>query len=377
MKNKQFINAVLILIISILIGSCGGDKLKKLKKERDAINKEIAKKNTEIEKINAEIEKLEPTVDNPVLVSIQTIQNQAFRHYIDLQSNVKTDQDVMVYPEFAGTLRLSVKEGQHVSAGQIIGEINDGGISQQLAQAKIQANLAQTAFNKQKNLWNQNIGSEIQFLQAQTNSEAAQKQINAIQAQLSRTKIKAPFSGTIDQLIVQTGQVVAPGMPIMKMVSLGQMKVEADVPENYISKVKNGSLVSVEIPNLNKTIESRISKVGSSINPSNRTFNIEVPIANRDGSIKPNLMAKIRILDYSNPNSISVPTNIIKQDAANNYFVYTVSKINGKNGSAQKTLITKGQSSGNQTEVLGGLKMNDLVIIEGSNNMSEGRKVSF
>lgn len=376
----MFKGSLSIFTIVLLLASCSSDnasKLKELKKERDNVNKDITKLNKEIEEINKKIEKLEPTINEPVLVTTQEVSYQAFNHYIDLQSNVKTDQDVMVYPEFAGTLRLSIKEGQHVGAGQVIGEINDGGISQQLAQAKIQANLAQTAFNKQKALWEQNIGSEIQFLQSKTNAEAAQRQVNAIQAQLGRTKIKAPFSGTIDQLLVQSGQVVAPGMPILKIVSLGQMKIEADVPENYIAKVKSGSPVSIEIPNLNQKIESRVSKVGSSINPSNRTFNIEVPISNKNGAIKPNLMAKIKILDYSNPNSISVPTNIIKQDAANNYFIYTVNNINGKIGTAKKTLITKGQSSENLTEVLGGLKMNDIVIIEGANSMSEGRSVNF
>ncbi len=374
MKKIQIVTLMTFAILAIQ--SCG-DKVAKLKKERDELNKEMASLNEKLEEVNAELDKLEPMKVEALLVSAQTLQPQTFEHFVDLQSSVKTDQDVMIYPEFAGTLKLYVREGQHVSSGQIIGEINDGGISQQLGQAKAQANLAQTAFKKQESLWKQNIGSEIQYLQSKTNAEAAQKQVAAIQAQLGRTKIKAPFSGTIDKVIIQNGQVVAPGMPIIQLVSLGQMKVEADVPENYISSVKQGSDVQIEIPNLNKKLQSKIVKVGSSINPSNRTFNIEVHIPNTDGTIKPNLMAKIKILDYKNPNAFVVPTQVVKQDAKNNFYVYTISKINKNEGVAKKTIIVKGKSSGNQTEVLMGLSPNDKVIIEGANNMSEGRKVKF
>lgn len=367
---------VIFIALALIVMSCG-NKLENLKKERASISKEVADLNQKLESIDAEIEKLEPSIEEAILVSAQNVQESIFEHFVDLQSSVKTDQDVMIYPEFAGTLKLYVREGQHVSSGQIIGEINDGGISQQLGQAKAQANLAQTAFKKQESLWKQNIGSEIQYLQSKTNAEAAQKQVAAIQAQLGRTKIKAPFSGTIDKVIIQNGQVVAPGMPIIQLVSLGQMKVEADVPENYISSVKQGSDVQIEIPNLNKKLQSKIVKVGSSINPSNRTFNIEIHIPNTDGTIKPNLMAKIKILDYKNPNAFVVPTQVVKQDAKNNFYVYTISKINKNEGVAKKTIIVKGKSSGNQTEVLMGLSPNDKVIIEGANNMSEGRKVKF
>jgi RND family efflux transporter MFP subunit len=371
------IQLITLLICSVFaIQSCG-DKVSKLKKEREELNKELAFLNEKLEEINGEIDKLEPMKVEALLVSAETMQLQNFEHFVDLQSSVKTDQDVMMYPEFAGTLKLYVREGQQVRAGQIIGEINDGGISQQLGQAKAQANLAQTAFKKQESLWKQNIGSEIQYLQSKTNAEAAQKQVAAIQVQLGRTKLKAPFSGTIDKVIIQNGQVVAPGMPIIQLVSLGQMKVEADVPENYISSVKQGSDVRIEIPNLNKKLQSKIVKVGSSINPSNRTFNIEIHIPNTDGTIKPNLMAKIKILDYKNPNAFIVPTQVVKQDAKNNFYVYTISKINKNEGVAKKTIIVKGKSSGNQTEVLMGLSPNDKVIIEGANNMSEGRKVRF
>jgi RND family efflux transporter MFP subunit len=374
MRKIQIITLLICTVFAIQ--SCG-DKVSKLKKEREELNKELAFLNEKLEEVNGEIDKLEPMKVEAVLVSAETMQLQNFEHFVDLQSSVKTDQDVMMYPEFAGTLKLYVREGQQVRAGQVIGEINDGGISQQLGQAKAQANLAQTAFKKQEALWKQNIGSEIQYLQSKTNAEAAQKQVAAIQVQLGRTKLKAPFSGTIDKVIIQNGQVVAPGMPIIQLVSLGQMKVEADVPENYISSVKQGSDVRIEIPNLNKKLQSKIVKVGSSINPSNRTFNIEIHIPNTDGTIKPNLMAKIKILDYKNPNAFIVPTQVVKQDAKNNFYVYTISKINKNEGVAKKTIIVKGKSSGNQTEVLMGLSPNDKVIIEGANNMSEGRKVKF
>jgi RND family efflux transporter MFP subunit len=371
--NKSIIIFSSIFLILI---SCKNDNLKELKKQRDEIGKEIDKQNEKLAKVNEEISKIETVVVQEAIIPY-TLSSQSFQHAIDIQSNVTTDQDVMIYPEFAGTLNWLVSEGQRVTKGQVIAAINDGGMSSQLQQVKIQADLAKAAFEKQQRLWNEKIGSEIQYLQSKTAYESAQKQISMMQSQLGRTKVKAPFSGTIDNHMMQSGQVVAPGIPIGKIVNLGNMKITADVSEQYIQKVKTGSLVNISIPTVNQNFQGRISRVSNSINPSNRTFGIEIPIQNRDGMVKPNMTAKISIIDYQNQNTIVVPNAAIQTNAKGEKFVYTLTKINGKSAFAEKTMVSIGQANNEFSEILIGLKVGDIVVKEGSKTIIEGTEVKF
>jgi RND family efflux transporter MFP subunit len=373
MKNIVIASVTLVFFA---VGCGNKNDINSLKKEREAISKEIAKLNDKLAILNDKIEKIEP-IDNTTLTKVETVSFSNFEHYVEIQSNVKTDQELILYPEFAGVLKLNVTEGQQVSKGQVIATINDGGLSQQLAQAKAQASLAKSAFEKQQNLWTQHIGSEIQYLQAKTNHESAQKQVSAIQMQLGKTKMLAPFSGTIDQTMMQSGQVVAPGVPVMKIVSTGNLKIKADVPDVYIGKVKVGTKAQIEIPNIMDHFNGTISRVSSSVNPMNRSFVVELPLANPKGEIKPNLMAKIKINDYRNSNAIVVPTNVIKQDANNEYYVLVAQQMNNSKAIAKKVNIKRGESSEGMTEVLGGLNIGDKVIVEGATNLSEGSKIKF
>lgn len=369
---------IIILAVISFIG-CNNKEAKNLKtlmSQRDELSKTIEKQNTELAKINEEIAKLQKVDSREAIVPF-TIAYQPFQHTIDIQSNVTTEQDVMIYPEFAGTLSWNAKEGQQVAKGQVIASISDGGMSSQLQQVKIQADLAKTAFEKQERLWNDKIGSEIQYLQAKTAYEAAQKSVSMVQSQLGRTKVKAPFSGTIDNQIMQSGQVVAPGVPIGKIVNLENMKVTADVSEQFISKVKTGTMVNISIPNINEKIQGRIARVSNSINSNNRTFSIEIPISNRGGLIKPNMTAKINIIDYQNTNSIVVPNAAIQTNAAGNKYVYTLSQINGHSALATKSMISIGQVNSDVTEVLFGLKPGDIVIKEGSKSIVDKSSVKF
>lgn len=369
-------NSISLILILVLI-SCGNKENKNLTaltKKRDELSKSIDKQNTELAKINDEIAKLQK-VDSRESIISQTIALQPFQHTIDIQSNVSTEQDVMIYPEFAGTLNWLVREGQQVAKGQVIASINDGGMSSQLQQVKIQADLAKTAFEKQARLWKDNIGSEIQYLQAKTAYEAAQKSISAMQSQLGRTKVKAPFSGTIDNQMMQSGQAVAPGVPIGKIVNLGNMKVTADISEQYITKVKVGTLVNINIATINQNIQGKITRVSNSINPSNRTFGIEIPVSNQGGMIKPNMSAKINIIDYQNRNAIAVPNASIQTNAAGEKYVYTLSQINGNSALATKSKIVLGQSNSDFTEVLMGLKVGDMIIKEGSKSIVDKSQI--
>lgn len=339
------------------------------------------------------------------VVSVQVMAPSSFVHNVEIQGNVTTDQDVMVQPQFAGTLSLYVKEGQFVNRGQVIGRVADGGLNDQYKQAQISvstvkaqlgaaqsnANLARIAFEKQSALWRQKIGSEFQYLQAKANYEAAQKQVsglqsqvastqsaaNAVKANLAKTAIVAPFSGVVDEVVTQNGQVVSPGVNIIKLISLGTMKVEANVPETYLAKVRPGTGVKVFIPTLNKTLSSSVRLVGNYINPANRTFRVEIPISSQGGVIKPNLLAQVRIEDYVNPNALQLPSQYIYEDAAHRNYVFVAVNSNGKDAVAKKIFVNTGEKSENAVEITTGLKAGDVVITDGSKNLVDGQKVKI
>jgi membrane fusion protein, multidrug efflux system len=313
------------------------------------------------------------------LVTVLTLKDTIFNHYLDIQGNVDTKENILVQPEMPGTLTaLNVKAGQRVGRGQILGRVDDGGMSQQVASIETQYQLAKTTFERQKNLWNQKIGSEIQFLQAQTQMISLQKQVSQAKAQLAKTLIRAPFSGTIDEVFVERGQVVsASPQGLMRIVNLNNMFVSTSVPETYIGKLKVGTEVDVFLTSLGKTYKGKVRQVGNYINPNNRSFGIEVGVPNPDNLLRPNQVAKLKIIDYTNKQAIVVPTNVVLEDGEDNKFVFVVSNSNGKTGIAKKVLVKVGKSSDNVTEIVSGLSANDIIVTEGVNSIADGMKLNF
>lgn len=312
------------------------------------------------------------------LVSVATAKDTVFNHYLDIQGSVDTKENLIIYPQYSGTLlTLNVVAGQKVSRGQVLGRIDDGGLSQQVAQLETQAALAQTTFERQKRLWDQKIGSEIQFLQAQTNMLSSQKAVQQLKAQLSKTVITAPISGTVDEIITNQGQVVAPGQGVVRIVNLSNMYVSSQVPEAYVGKVNVGTPVDVELPSLNKIYEGRIRQVASNINPANRSFGIEVSVPNKENLLRPNQVAKLKIVDYTNKNAVIVPSNVILQDASGNQYVYVVTKKDDKSGTAKKVMVKTGLTANNMTEITSGLTGGETVVTEGANAVSDGMTVNF
>jgi RND family efflux transporter MFP subunit len=278
-----------------------------------------------------------------------------------------------------GTLiALNVKSGQRVSKGQVLGKVDDGGSSQQVASLETQYQLAKTTFERQKNLWNQKIGSEIQYLQAQTQMLSLQRSVAQAKAMLAKTVIRAPFSGTIDDVFVERGQVVAAGpQGLMRIVNLNNMYVSTTVPESYIGKLKVGTQVDVFITSLNKNYKGKVRQVGNFINPSNRSFGIEVSIPNPDNLLRPNQVAKLKIIDYTVKNATVVPTNVIQEDGDGNKFVFVATDTKGNTATAKKTVVKVGKSSMNVTEILSGLSVDDVIVTEGVNNIADGMKLNF
>ncbi len=375
---------ILITITSIIVFSCGGKdnntsietlistkNVKALQEKKSALQAEITTIEEALASLNVKKEE--------ALVSILTVKDTVFNHYLDIQGNVDTKENILVQPEFSGTLTsLTVKAGQKVSKGQILGRVDDAGMSQQLAQFENQYALAKTTFERQKNLWDKKIGSEIQFLQAQTLMVSAQKSVAQMKAQLSKTVIRAPFTGTIDEVFVEKGQVVAPSQQgLMRIVNLGNMFVSTSVPESYIGKLKVGTEVDVYLTSLGKTYKGKVRQIGNFINPNNRSFGIEVSVPNPENLLRPNQVAKLKIIDYVSKDAVVVPTGVIQEDGEKNKFVYTVINSNGKTGTAKKVNVKVGQSSDNVTEILSGLAADEIIVTEGVNTISDGMKLNF
>ena len=374
-----------ITALSILLFSCGG------KENNQTIDDLIKSKNTkelqakkaliqaDLAKIDDALATLVVAKDEEALVSVATIKDTVFNHYLEIQGNVDTKENILVQPEFSGNLTsLTVKAGQRVSKGQILGRVDDAGMSQQLASLENQYALAKTSFERQKNLWDKKIGSEIQFLQAQTQMVSAQKGVAQMRAQLSKTVIRAPFSGTIDEVFVEKGQIVAPSQQgLMRIINLGNMYVSTSVPETYIGKLKVGTEVDVFLTSLGKTYKGRVRQVGNYLNPNNRSFGIEVSVPNPENLLRPNQVAKLKIIDYTSKNTIVVPTNVVQEDGTGNKFVFTVTNANGKTGTAKKVLVKVGKSSDNVTEIVSGLSANDIIVTEGVNSIADGMKLNF
>lgn len=375
---------ILLTVLSFVLFACE-NKQNEQSLENLIATKNIKALNDKKTVLQAEITKIEEALakldvkKEEALVAVATLKDTVFSHYLDIQGNVDTRDNILVQPEFSGTLTaLTVKAGQRVTKGQILGKVDDAGMSQQLASLESSYALAKTTFERQKNLWDKKIGSEIQFLQAQNQMTAAQKGVAQLKAQLSKTVIRAPFSGTIDDVFVEKGQVVAPSpQGLMRIVNLNNMFVSTSVPESYIGKLKVGDQVAVFLSSLNKTYNGKVRQIGNFINPNNRSFGIEVSLPNPENLLRPNQVAKLKIVDYVSKDAIVVPTGIIHEDGTGSNYVYVVEGSNGKTGIAKKVIVTVGKSSDNVTEILSGLNAEDIIVTEGVNSISNGMKLNF
>lgn len=388
MKMKHILA---IVTLTFLLTSCGGDKkksidnlvsngnLKELKDKRAEVDASIQKINEDLKKLDDRISQLDTIKKYPLVTSV-IIKPQEFIHYLELQGSVDTKQNLVIYPEMGGVLqRVYVTEGQKVTKGQVLATIDDGGLSQQVAQLQIQADLAKTTFERQERLWNQKIGSEIQYLQSKSSYEAQQKAVNQLKSQLAKTTVKAPFTGIIDDIITEQGSVVAPGQSqLMRIVNLDDMYIETEVPESYIASINENKSVKVEFPILGTTIDAKVRQASNFINPANRTFKVEIAVPNKDKTIKPNLTAKVKINDYTSGEAILIPQSIISENADGEQYIYIIVNKNDKNiGTAQRVIIETGKPQGDIIEVLKGLDKNAEVIQEGARSVKDGQEVEI
>ena len=384
--NKLYISILTLIIISCnssrnldintLIENGNLEELKKRKKEYVGVMNSMQ---VELNEINNGISFLDES-EKLTLVSSFEIKAKIFNSYIEAQANLKTRKNVLILPEFQGTLeQIFVSEGQKVKKGQLLAEINDSGLKEQVDQLIIQANFAKENFERTERLWNNNIGSEIQYLKSKTDFESSQKMVEQMKDRLSKTKIYAPFEGEIDEIISNQGSNLIPGVSqILRLVNLDKIYAEASVSEKYIAYIDKGTNAIVQVPLLGREIVSEIVQTGNFINPSNRTFRVEVPIENIDNKIKQNLDAKIKINIYSKQDAVVIPLRIVREDASGKNFVYVMSE-DIKEGVyiTSKTFISLGNKNSTEVEVIDGLKIGDALVLEGANIVEDSQRVKI
>lgn len=379
-----------ILLITVIIGcnSSGSTSIEslienkdldELKKRKDEYVNAMNAMKVELNEINSGIAFLDEN-ERLTLVSKYEIKEQVFTSYIEAQANLKTRKNILILPEFQGTLeKIYVDEGQSVSKGKLLAEINDSGLKDQLDQLIIQRDFAKENYERIQRLWENNIGSEIQFLKSKSDFESIQKGVDQMRDMLSKTKIYAPFTGVIDEIIANQGSNLIPGVTnILRLVNLDDVYAEAFVSEKYISSISNGTQALVKIPLLNKEIQSKITQTGNFIDPNNRTFRIEIPVDNSDRRIKQNLDAKILINTYKKDNAVVVPLRIIREDAEGKNYIYVMDE-DKKDGVyiTRKAVIKIGNKSNTDAEVIEGLNFGEIIVLEGANLVEDLQRVKL
>ncbi|NER09739.1 RND family efflux transporter, MFP subunit [Muriicola jejuensis] len=381
-----------ILTLFVLLISCGGDQnesletliangdLEAIRSKKSSLSEEMKSISDQVKALDSVIAILDADTKLP-LVNTFEVNSGNFEHFLELQGDVATKQNVLIYPEMAGTLeRVYVTEGDKVVKGQLLASIDHGGMANQLEQLKAQAALAETTYERQKRLWEQNIGSEIQYLQAKTSYEASRNSVQQVERQLAKSAIRAPFSGIIDDVIKDQGTVVAPGpgSEVFRIVNLSNMYLTVDVPETYVGSIDEGTNAKVYFPVLGDSVQTRVRQAGNHINPNNRSFTVEIPVPNESGTIKPNLSARVLINDYTNPEALLVPQSVISENAEGEQYVFIAENpTDDMKGTARKRVVVTGMTQGRFVEILNGLQPGELIIQEGARSVKDNQDVQI
>lgn len=378
MKNGKVIIAI-ISIISIILTSCGGGneiekkqaQLEKLKAEQADLAIKVKNLEDEIKAGGVTIEKREKIVN----VAVTNVETSNFKHFIDVQGRVDGDENTTISAKVPGlVLNVLVKPGSVVKAGQVLAELDGNAIRKQIQSMETNLSLVTELYNKQKALWEKQVGSEIQFKQAKTNKESLEQQISSMREQLAMYKITSPVNGTIDVVNLKVGQTAAPGMPYFSIVNFNKLKVKADVAESYANKIKQGNDVVITFPDIDKTINTKITYSGKGISALNRTFGVEVALPS-DDSYLPNMIAVVKIIDYAKNDVIVIPVNCI-QNADGENFVYVAVK-EGSKTTAKKRVVNVGVTYNDKAEIIGGLTKGEQLITEGYSDLNDGELIKF
>ncbi|MGM0580568.1 MAG: efflux RND transporter periplasmic adaptor subunit [Bacteroidota bacterium] len=362
-------NSILIIALAVLMGACGGNSdVEKLKSKLERMEKDIQKKTIEAAELQEEIAELDPEYtnksDQSVLIKAESVKPQDFQHKIQVQGEVASRKNITMGAETMGRVtQINVSPGDMVKRNQLLVKLDAATTENNIKELKTALELATTIYEKQKNLWEKEIGTEVQYLEAKNRKETLERQLATAQSQLDMAYLKAPFNGRINDVNVNTGELVQPGMPILSMVSQEEMYLKSDVSEEYINDFKEGDSLEVYLPSIKKSFETVVSAVSYVINPANRTFQLEVKVNEFVEKLKPNQFARLTLVDYENENAIVVPSDVVQQDNLGD-FVYIV-KTEKDQKRAEKVRIERGKTYDGKTEILKGIKAGDTIISEG------------
>jgi membrane fusion protein, multidrug efflux system len=359
---KKFIYIPVILFLA----ACG-QKPQDPKAELADLKKQQADINAQIARLQAKVGNQDSTKSEDV--SVVTVQPGQFNNYVQIQGRIDAQDNVTAYPQASGAITaIYVKVGDHVNKGETLVQLDNSVLLQNIAQAQTQVNLMGQLFQRQKNLWDQKIGTEVQFLQAQTNYQSAQKQLAGLKQQADLYRIVSPIAGTVDQMDLKLGQVASPGQTGIRVVNADLLKVKADVPESYSASVNEGDEVKIVFPDIADSLTTKVTFAGKVIDPSSRSFGVEIKLPHNK-EYRPNMTAVLKIVDYSKHNALSVPINSI-QKSDDGDFVFV-----NENGTAKRKNIKEGATAGDKTEITSGLTAGDQVITAGASDVEDGDKI--
>lgn len=371
-------NLIYVSLIGLL-ASCGAgsDKsyIETLTIKRDSLKAEYKEIGSELAKVEADLAALD-TNRRVINVTTQKSTISPFAHYFKVYGSVKTDNNTILYPSAQGEVKaIYVQEGQMVKKGQKLMAIDADILLQNIEEVKVQLELAEQVYKKQKALWDKNIGSELDYLKAKNNRDSLQKKLATLQTQLSKTTVTAPFDGSIDEIMVKNGSLANAQVGLLRIVNMEDVYLKADIPETYIKTITSGTNVKLTFPSLKKSGETQIHETSKFINPANRTFSVRVNLENESNQLYPNLLGMLEIRDYANDSALIIPSRLIQEDATGNSFIFIAEQ---KDGATISSLlpITAGMTYNDYTEVLEGLQPNMHVIDQGARNVSNGQVIN-
>ena len=329
---------------------------------------------TQIKTLEAELIAADPefaaSAKKPLLITTVPAQKGEFTHFVEVTGSVLSKKNVSISSETLGRiLDIPAIEGMRVSKGQVLAKVDSEAIQRSIEELENSLSLARTVFEKQQRLWNQKIGTEIQYLEAKSRKEGLEKSLTSLRTQLGKASIKAPFNGTIETVRVRVGELVQPGSQMFQFVGESDLFIEADISESYIGALAKGDSVEITFPSINKMITTKVSATGSIINPNNRTFKVEVFLPSLP-EVKPNMISVLKIQDYKNKESVIVPSHLIMSDTKGDY-LFAV-----ENGVAKKKYVTRGYTSGDQTEIVEGLIGTEVLVDKGFREVGDNFSVT-
>lgn len=347
------------------------EMLSSKKKELKDLEKLISKLKTDIEKEEPPKEKQRKTV------SIQKLERQDFNKYSEIQANVEADDLISASSETGGRIvKMKWKEGDYIKRGSLVAKLDMENVDKQIAELQTSRSLAQDVFDRQKRLWDQKIGTEIQYLQAKNNLDRIDKSLETVKFQLTKANVYSPASGYVEMVIAKNGEMTGPGSPILQILNTSKLKVVASLPENYLGKIKRGQMVDIKFPAIEKELKAKISLLGRTIDPANRTFKVEINLPNSKGDLKPNLLATILVNDYTSKDMVVIPLELVQEEISGKQYVLI--KAAAENGfKAEKVYVETGESYLGNVEIILGLKGDEEIIVDGARSLSEDELINI